>query len=72
MTYLHLLTLEYSPRHAVIFLDFALGIPKGNYGRITSKSGLALNYGIDVKAGVVDRGYQGNVGVILKNSPVMG
>ena len=29
----------------------------GNYGRIASKSGLALNYGIDVKAGVVDRGY---------------
>ena len=51
----------------VIFLDYALGIPEGNYRRIASKSGLALNYGIDVKAGVVDRGYRGNVGVILKN-----
>ena len=51
----------------VIFLDYVLGIPEGNYGRITSKSGLALDYGIDVKAGVVDRGYRGNVGVILKN-----
>ena len=51
----------------VIFLDYALGILEGNYGRITSKSGLALNYSIDVKAGVVDRGYRGNVGVILKN-----
>ena len=51
----------------VIFLDYALGILEGNYGRITSKSGLALDYGIDVKAGVVDRGYRGNVGVILKN-----
>ena len=51
----------------VIFLDYALGIPEGNYGRITSKLGLALNYGIDVKAGVVDRGYRENVGVILKN-----
>ena len=51
----------------VIFLDYVLGIPEGNYGRIASKSGLALDYGIDVKAGVVDRGYRGNVGVILKN-----
>ena len=51
----------------VIFLDYALGIPEGDYGRIASKSSLALNYGIDVKAGVVDRGYQGNIGVILKN-----
>ena len=51
----------------VIFLDYALGISEGNYRRIVSKSGLALDYGIDVKAGVVDRGYQGNVRVILKN-----
>ena len=53
--------------HKVIFLDYALGIPEGDYGRIASKSGLAVNYSIDVKAGVVDRGYRGNVGVILKN-----
>ena len=53
--------------HKVIFLDYALDILEGNYGRIVSKSGLALDYSIDVKAGVVDRGYQGNVGVILKN-----
>ena len=51
----------------VIFLDYALGIQEGNYGRIVSKLGLALNYGIDVKAGVVNRGYRGNIGVILKN-----
>ena len=51
----------------VIFLDYALGIPEGNYRRIVSKSGLALDYSIDVKAGLVDRGYRGNVGVILKN-----
>ena len=52
----------------VIFLDYVLGIPEGNYRRIVSKLGLALNYSIDVKAGVVDRGYQGNIGVILKNN----
>ena len=53
--------------HKVIFLDYALGIPEGDYGKVASKSSLALNYGIDVKAGVVDRGYQGNIGAILKN-----
>ena len=51
----------------VIFLDYVLGIPEGNYGRIASKSSLALDYSINVKAGVVDRGYRGNIGVILKN-----
>ena len=51
----------------VIFLDYVLGIPEGDYGRIVSKLSLALNYSIDVKAGVIDRGYRGNIGVILKN-----
>ena len=51
----------------VIFLDCVLGIPEGDYGRISSKSSLALDYSIDVKAGVVNRGYRGNIGVILKN-----
>ena len=41
----------------VIFLDYVLGILEGNYGSIASKSGLALDYSIDVKAGVVNRGY---------------
>ena len=40
-----------------IFLDYALGIPEGDYGGIVSKSSLALDHSIDVKAGVVDRGY---------------
>ena len=53
--------------HKVIFLDYALGIPEGDYRRIASKSSLALDYSIDVKAGVVNRGYGGNIGVILKN-----
>ena len=41
----------------VIFLDYVLGIPEGDYRRIASKLSLALSYSIDVKAGVVDRGY---------------
>ena len=52
----------------VVFLDYALGIPEGDYERIVSKLSLALDFSIDVKAGVVDRGYRGNIGVILKNN----
>ena len=55
----------------VIFLDYALGVPDGSYGRIASKWSLALDYGVDVKAGVVDKGYRGNIGVILKNDTEM-
>ena len=51
----------------VIFLDYALGIPERDYRRIASKLTLALDYSVDVKAGLVDRGYWGNIGVILKN-----
>lgn len=47
--------------------DLQLGIPEGCYGRIAPRSGLALKYGIDVGAGVIDRDYRGNVGVILFN-----
>ena len=50
-----------------IFLDIALGIPKGHYGRIASKSGLAVKYQITTRAGVIDRDYTGNVGVVLRN-----
>ena len=51
----------------LIKTDLALGFPKGVYGRIAEKSGLALDYEISIKAGAIDPGYRGNVGVILKN-----
>ena len=47
--------------------DLAFKIPDGCYGRIAPRSGLALKHHIDVGAGVVDRDYRGNVGVILFN-----
>ncbi|KAL7581146.1 hypothetical protein ACA910_005940 [Epithemia clementina (nom. ined.)] len=47
--------------------DLALCCPPGTYGRIAPRSGLALNYGIDVGAGVIDADYRGPVGVILFN-----
>ena len=52
----------------VVYTDLAFGIPPGHYGRIASKSSIATKYTIDVNAGVIDRDYRGNVGVVLTNN----
>lgn len=45
----------------------SISIPKGYYGRIAPRSGLAFKKGIDVMAGVIDSTYRGEIGVILVN-----
>lgn len=45
----------------------AVAIPRGWYGRVAPRSGLAHNYGLDVLAGVVDSTYRGELKVILIN-----
>lgn len=45
----------------------SISLPVGVYGRIASRSGLSLNYGLEVGGGVIDRDYTGEVGVILYN-----
>jgi dUTP pyrophosphatase len=42
--------------------------PFALYARIAPRSGLAVKYGIDVLAGVVDAGYTGEIKVILYNT----
>ena len=40
---------------------------KDIYGQIKPRSGLAVKYGIDIMAGVIDPGYRGEVKVLLIN-----
>ena len=43
----------------------AMEIPKGYYGRIAPRSGLAAKYGADVLGGVIDSDYRGELVVML-------
>ncbi|GIL73629.1 hypothetical protein Vretimale_5486 [Volvox reticuliferus] len=47
--------------------DISIRVPKGTYGRVAPRSGLAAKNFIDTGAGVVDEDYRGNVGVLLFN-----
>ena len=53
--------------HLLVKTGIKVGLPLGTYGRVAPRSGLAYKKGIDVGAGVIDRDYTGEVGVILFN-----
>jgi len=57
------------PKHGkkLVLTDLAVKLPPNSYGRIASRSGLALNNFIEVAGGVVDQDYTGNIGVIFYN-----
>ncbi|KAL9985272.1 hypothetical protein ACROYT_G007652 [Oculina patagonica] len=52
---------------ALVKTDIAIALPEGCYGRVAPRSSLSWKHHIDVGAGVVDRDYRGNVGVVLFN-----
>mmetsp|Transcript_7057 Transcript_7057/g.11624 ORF Transcript_7057/g.11624 Transcript_7057/m.11624 type:complete len:168 (+) Transcript_7057:35-538(+) len=52
---------------AIVKTDLAVKLPEGCYGRIAPRSGLSWKHHMDVGAGVIDRDYRGNVGVVLFN-----
>lgn len=51
----------------LIKTDLSFQFPRGCYGRVAPRSGLAVKNFIDVGAGVIDYDYTGNVGVLLFN-----
>jgi dUTP pyrophosphatase len=53
--------------HKSIKTGIIVTLPSNSYGRIASRSGLSLKYGIEVGAGVIDEDYQNEVMVILYN-----
>ena len=57
------------PAHdkGLVDVGVAFQIPMGYYGRIASRSGLAIHHHIHVGAGVVDPDYTGSVHVLLMN-----
>lgn len=53
--------------HVMIPTGIAVAISRGHYGRIAPRSGLAVKYGINVHAGVIDPDYRGELSVALIN-----
>src|SRR6266516_876834 len=51
----------------VIRTGLAVAIPEGYYGRVAPRSGLAIQKGVSVLAGVIDADYRGEIGCLLHN-----
>src|SRR5689334_10871896 len=52
----------------LIKTGLAVAIPVGYYGRLAPRSGLAVQKGIDVLAGVIDADYRGEIQCLLHNT----
>jgi dUTP diphosphatase len=57
-----------SKQRALVPTGLAVAIPEGYYGRVAPRSGLAVNKGLDVLAGVIDADYRGEIRCALYNS----
>ena len=52
---------------ALVQTDISISVPKGTYGRIAPRSGLAVKHGITTGARVIDADYTGPIGIVLFN-----
>jgi dUTP pyrophosphatase len=55
-------------QRALVRTGLAVAIPEGYYGRVAPRSGLAVQKGLDVLAGVIDADYRGEIRCALYNS----
>lgn len=57
------------PAHGTRFVmcGIRVELPKGTFGAIRSRSGLARKWGVNVIDGTVDEGFRGEVGVTMRN-----
>jgi len=58
-------TVRWNDHRSIIPTGIAMAIPEGYVGIIKGRSGLAVNYGLDVLGGVIDSNYRGEVRVIV-------
>ena len=54
-------------QRALVGTGVAVILPMNVYGRVAPRSGLAVKYGIQVGAGVVDPDYRGEIKVVIFN-----
>ena len=65
----------FSPKHMVIKphkykvvpIGLKIALPRGTYGRIAPRSGLAAKFGMDIGAGEIDADYRGEISVLVFN-----
>ena len=57
----------YPGERLAIATGFAFKLPLGTCGQVWPRSGLAVNQGIDVLAGLIDADYTGEIKVVLIN-----
>lgn len=59
---------EFEPgERCLLTTGVAMALERGFWGEIKPRSGMALNNGIDVMAGVIDSDYRGEIQVLLIN-----
>jgi len=54
-------------REMVVDTRIGIGLPRGTYGRLAARSGMASKHGIGVGGSVIEADYTGEIKVILGN-----